>query len=81
MTLGRVAQGLDHIANDSRMAERQTRFHLVARCPTWRGQARVLWKRAEKLCEWERPRPPEVRLLFDDVRTAPECSPSCGIRG
>ena len=25
----------------------------------------------ERLCEWETPRPPEVRLLFDDVRAAP----------
>ena len=52
-------------------SERQTRFHLVARCPAWRGQARVLWKRVEKLWKWERPRAPEVRLLFDDVRAAP----------
>ena len=40
-------------------------------CPTWRGQARVLWKRVRKLCEWKEPRAPEVRLLFDDVRAAP----------
>ena len=26
---------------------------------------------SEKLCEWEGPRAPEVRLLFDDVRAAP----------
>ena len=51
--------------------ERQTRFHLVARYPTWRGQAGVLWRRIERLCEWERPRAPEVRLLSDDVRAAP----------
>ena len=24
-----------------------------------------------RLCEWERPRAPEVRLLFDDVRATP----------
>ena len=51
--------------------ERQTRFHLVASCPAWRGQARVLWKRVAKLCEWNGPRAPEVRLLFDDVPAAP----------
>ena len=51
--------------------ERQTRFHLVASCPSWRGQARVLWKRVAKLCEWNGPRAPEVRLLFDDVPAAP----------
>ena len=50
---------------------RQTRFHLVARCPTLRGQARVLWKRAGRLCEWKEPRAPEVRLLFDDVQASP----------
>ena len=61
--------------------ERQTRFHLVARCPAWRGQARVMWKRVEKLCEWDGPKPPEVRLLFDDVRTARRCLPSCRTRG
>lgn len=27
-------------------------------------------KRADTLCEWERPRAPEVRPLFDDVRAA-----------
>ena len=51
--------------------ESLTRFHLAARCPAWRGQARVLWKRVEKLCEWKGPPAPEVRLLFDDVRAAP----------
>ena len=51
--------------------ERQTRFHLVARCPRWRGQARVLWKRVDKLCEQKKPRAPAVKLLFDDVRAAP----------
>ena len=51
--------------------ERQTRFHIVARCPRWRGQARVLWKRVGKLCEWKELRAPEVRLLFDDVQAAP----------
>ena len=51
--------------------QRQTRFHLVARCPTLRGQQRVLCKRVERLCDWEEPRAREVRLLFDDVRAAP----------
>ena len=30
-----------------------------------------MWRRIEKLCEWERPRAPSVRLMFDDVRAAP----------
>ena len=30
-----------------------------------------MWKRVEKLCEWEIPSSPEVRLLFDDARAAP----------
>ena len=30
-----------------------------------------MWRKVEKLCEWEGPRPPEVRLIFDDVRAAP----------
>ena len=51
--------------------QRQTRFHLVARCPTLRGQQRVLWRRVERLCDWDGPRAREVRLLFDDVRAAP----------
>ena len=51
--------------------ERQSRFHLVARCPTWAGQARFVWRRMERLCEWERPRAPAVRLMFEDVRAAP----------
>ena len=29
--------------------ERQTRFHIVARCPRWGGQERALWKRVGKL--------------------------------
>lgn len=51
--------------------ERQTRFHLVARCPAWAGQARVMWEGAERLCEWKRPRAPSVRAMFDDVRATP----------
>ena len=42
----------------------------MTRCSRWRGQARVLWKRIGKLCEWKEPRAQEVRLLFDDVRSA-----------
>ena len=30
-----------------------------------------MWRRIEKLCGWEEPRPQVVRLLFDDVRAAP----------
>ena len=51
--------------------QRQTRFHLVARCPTLRRQQRVMSKRMERLCYWEEPRTREVRLLFDNVRAAP----------
>ena len=51
--------------------ERQSRFHLVARCPAWRGQAAVMWKRTGRLCEWERPRALSVQLMFDGVRAAP----------
>ena len=43
----------------------------MARCPTLRGQQRVLWGGIERLCDWEEPRAREVRLLFDDVRAAP----------
>ena len=28
-------------------------------------------KRIARLCEWERPRAPAVRLMFDDVHAAP----------
>ena len=31
--------------------KRQTRFHLVARYPAWRAQAKVMWRRVAKLCE------------------------------
>ena len=30
-----------------------------------------MWKRIARLCEWETPRAPSVRLMFDDVRAAP----------
>ena len=50
---------------------RQSRFHLVARCSAWAGQARVMWKKIARMCEWERPRASAVRLVFDDVRAAP----------
>ena len=30
-----------------------------------------MWKRTGRLCEWERPRAPSVRLMFDGVRAAP----------
>ena len=35
--------------------QRQSRFHLVARCPAWAGQARVIWRRIGRLGEWDRP--------------------------
>ena len=43
----------------------------MARCPAWAGQARIIWRRVERLCEWETPRAPAVRLMFDDVRATP----------
>ena len=30
-----------------------------------------MWKRIERLCEWDTPRAPSVRLMFDDVRAGP----------
>ena len=48
--------------------QRQTGFHLVAWCPTLRGQKCVLCRRMERLCDWAEPRAREVRLLFDDFR-------------
>ena len=30
-----------------------------------------MWRRVAKLCRWERPQAPEVRLLFDDARAVP----------
>ena len=30
-----------------------------------------MWRKIERLCEREGPRPPEVRLLFDDMCAAP----------
>ena len=51
--------------------ERQSRSHLVAKCPAWAGQARVMWKRIERLCEWKRPRAPSVRAMFQNQRATP----------
>ena len=51
--------------------ERQSRFHLVVRCPAWAGQARVMRRRIGRLCEWERPRAPSVLLMFNDVWASP----------
>jgi hypothetical protein len=54
--------------------ERQSRFHLVARCPAWAGQARVMWKRIRRLCEKRGPVTPSVRVMFGDSRATP-CGP------
>ena len=51
--------------------ERQSRFHLVARCPAWAGQARVVWKRIGGLCEKRGPVTPSVRAMFGDQRATP----------
>ena len=51
--------------------ERQSRFHLVARCPAWAVQARVMWKRIRRLCEKRGPVAPSVRAMFGDSRAAP----------
>ena len=61
--------------------EQQTRFHLIARCLAWRGQARVMWRRIEKLCEWEEPKTPEARLLFGNMHLPGQCLPFCETRG
>ena len=34
-----------------------------------------MWRRIERLCEWETPRAPAVRLMFDDVRATPAVLP------
>ena len=54
-----------------RYRERQSRFRLTARCPARAGQARVVWRRIEELCEWKRPWAPSVRSMFDDARATP----------
>ena len=38
--------------------ERQTRYHLLARCRPWLPETRRLWRRIEVDCEWGAPRPP-----------------------
>ena len=30
-----------------------------------------MWRRVEKLCDWQGPRAPDMRLLFNDVRATP----------
>ena len=35
------------------------------------GLPQALWRRVERLCDWDEPRAREVRLLFGDVRAAP----------
>ena len=44
--------------------QRQSRFHFVARCPAWAGQARAMWKRIGRLCEKRGPVTPSVRAMF-----------------
>ena len=48
--------------------KRQSVFHLAARCPAWAGQARVMWKRIQRLCEKGDPVTPSVRVMFGDSR-------------
>ena len=43
--------------------------HLFTRCASWTVQRRRLWKDVGEACEWEHPRTPSVRLLWD-VRAA-----------
>ena len=45
--------------------EPQSRHHLFTRCPSWTEQRRRLWKDVGEACEWEHPRTPSVRLLWD----------------
>lgn len=51
--------------------ERQSRHHLVIKCRRWMPEIRRLWERVERDCEWESPRAPSVRLLFQDERAIP----------
>ena len=46
-----------------------SRHHLFTRCASWTEQRRRLWKGVGEACEWEHPRTPSVRLLWD-VRAA-----------
>ena len=47
----------------------QSRHHLFTRCASWTEQRGRLWKDVGEACEWEHPRTPSVRLLWD-VRAA-----------
>ena len=49
--------------------EPQSRHHLFTRRPSWTEQRRRLWKDVGEACEWENPRTPSVRLMWD-VRAA-----------
>ena len=49
--------------------ESQSRHHLFTRCRGWAEQRRRLWKDVGEACEWDHPRTPSVRLLWD-VRAA-----------
>ena len=49
--------------------EPQSRHHLFTRCPSGTEQRRILWRDVGEACEWEHPRTPSVRLLWD-VRAA-----------
>ena len=60
--------------------ERQPRSNLVARCPAWAGQARVMWRRIAKMCEWKTLRAPAVRLMFD-ARCSGSAFPLAGHAG
>ena len=43
----------------------QTRHYLFVECKAWVPQIKRLWRRVGKGCEWESPRAPAVRLLWD----------------
>ena len=49
--------------------EPQSRHHLFTRCRAWAPQARKLWKEIGRACEWEHPRAPSIRLLWDGRAT------------
>ena len=49
--------------------ERQTRFHLFARCRRWDPEIRRLWQRIKVDCRWSGA--PSVRQLFGDERAVP----------
>ena len=49
--------------------KRQTRHHLFTECWAWAPQIRRLWKRIGRDYQWQHPRAPSVRWLWDERAT------------